>query len=149
MTISVWLYLKSGGDTYKRIVDKSDGGAGTHGYTLWVDTRKLGFNVGGTYGWDVDDITAIDYDTWHHVVIVNDQIETRAYIDGIEEPGAIYAGSHLTPSNDLANMRIGSWNHSTGREFMGTLDEVRIYNRALSASEIYKLYKLGTVQILQ
>jgi hypothetical protein len=33
-------------------------------------------------------------------------------------------------------MRIGTWNHSTGREFNGKIGAVRIYNRVLSAAEI-------------
>jgi len=34
-----------------------------------------------------------------------------------------------------------------GQYFSGTIDDVRIYNRALSAAEVKQLYKLGTVHI--
>ena len=34
-----------------------------------------------------------------------------------------------------------------GAYFTGTIDDVRIYNRALSAAEVQQLYKLGTVLV--
>ncbi len=37
-------------------------------------------------------------------------------------------------------MRVGTWNHATGRELEGSLDDLRISGRALSEEEIIALY---------
>jgi hypothetical protein len=66
------------------------------------------------------------------------------YIDGtaISTTNSI-AGTVSNISNSL-NVNIG-WDsaHSSGRNFVGSLDEVRIYNRVLSATEIQQLYNMG------
>jgi hypothetical protein len=38
-------------------------------------------------------------------------------------------------------MRIGKDYYSTARNFIGKIDQARVFNRALSASEVLKLYK--------
>ena len=55
-------------------------------------------------------------------------------------------GSTPGLSNANANFLVGL--HKSGaQEWDGLLDDVRIYNRALSPAEIQQLYKLGTVII--
>ncbi|MFZ3031617.1 MAG: LamG domain-containing protein [Candidatus Moraniibacteriota bacterium] len=61
------------------------------------------------------------------------------YMDGV----AVSSGSTGTPASNGATTYIG--NRSTGdRTFDGSIDEVRIYNRALSAGEIQSLYTQGS-----
>jgi len=38
--------------------------------------------------------------------------------------------------NVSTSARLGSWNHATARELNGGLGEIRVYNRALSATEV-------------
>ena len=44
-------------------------------------------------------------------------------------------------------MRIGNWNFSPGRVFLGLLDDIRIFNNALTQEEIDQLMTPGTENI--
>ena len=53
-------------------------------------------------------------------------------------------GSDVTPEtiSDANNFYVGRWN-GDARLFKGLIDDVRIYDRALSAAEVQTLYNLG------
>ena len=74
---------------------------------------------------------------WYHVALTSDGTITTIYLDGVVGPTTGLT-TFTTFSPVLA---IG------GRDnllfFNGTIDDVRIYNRALSAAEVTQLYKLG------
>jgi hypothetical protein len=76
---------------------------------------------------------------WHLIAWSYDGTAVKTYVDGILVVKTICSGGYL-PTN--APIEIGHfWNTPTDtRYFSGTLDEVRIYNRALSDSEILALY---------
>ncbi len=77
--------------------------------------------------------------SWQHVVFTYDGSALRGYLNGSAIGVPLEQG---TPSvSDI--MAIGAWyNGSGGYEdfFSGSLDDVRVYNRALSTSEISELY---------
>lgn len=146
LTIMAWINDLSGGDIYPRIVDKSTAGGGANGYAVWIYNQKIGYSVAGN-SWDSDDTTAISYGTWHHLAIVSNQTATTAYLDGVEKPGSYYSGSHATPPNAEANMRIGTWNHATAREWGGSLDEIVIHSRALGPEEISAAFDNGAYRL--
>jgi len=74
-----------------------------------------------------------------HVVLVHNSTDTAAYVNGIYKPGGYSSGSHELPPDTTANLRIGTW-YTTGREWNGSMDEIRIYSRALSPAEIKASY---------
>ena len=79
---------------------------------------------------------------WHNVVAENNGNLTTVYVDG-----ASVVSYSETISSDLSAVTdvstIGSQFNGTSL-FGGTIDDVRIYNRALSASEVKQLYLMGT-----
>ena len=79
---------------------------------------------------------------WYHVVGTADGVEVRIYIDGVAQGTATpYTG---VIDKDTEPVWIGT--DSTGGihgPFNGSIDDVRVYNRALSATEITQLYNLG------
>ena len=79
---------------------------------------------------------------WHHVVVVIlDNSNAALYLDGVlEEDDTTPSGAWDTDSN--ANLYIGG-RADTGGDFNGSIDEVLIYNRSLSADEIKQLYIKG------
>jgi hypothetical protein len=56
------------------------------------------------------------------------------------------SGSRITDAGN--NLLIGDVADGD-RAYKGVIDDVRIYNRALSPTEIQQLYNLGTVRITQ
>jgi len=79
---------------------------------------------------------------WQHVAVTWTQGGTvTLYLNG-EGTSSSYAGGTL---NDTEPLRIGASSPSLGNYFDGIIDEVRIYNRALSEPEIQTLYNGGEV----
>ena len=87
---------------------------------------------------------------WYHLVAVYDPATSprgKIYINGILQSNAASAdGEHIVSSG--SNLYIGSQNRATpyygGRTlFNGVIDEVKIYNKALTVSEIQNEYNGG------
>jgi uncharacterized protein (TIGR02145 family) len=72
--------------------------------------------------------------TWHHVLFTfKKDVETSLFLDGKK------VGSNSSRFNiNFTNMRIGS--EFTGRYWNGSLDDIAIWNRALTPEEIEKLF---------
>jgi hypothetical protein len=70
--------------------------------------------------------------TWTHVATTFDGSTLRLFVNGTQVSSRAVSGSMIQSTNPL---RIGG-NAVWGEYFSGLIDEVRIYNRALTASEI-------------
>jgi Concanavalin A-like lectin/glucanases superfamily len=77
---------------------------------------------------------------WYHLAIVRSGLDFSMYVNGSLSAEITVTnsfplvGNYLQVGNDLSNTYGGAYFH-------GNLDELRIYNRALSASEIQTLYQ--------
>ncbi|MBN1654913.1 MAG: LamG domain-containing protein [Deltaproteobacteria bacterium] len=74
---------------------------------------------------------------WYHVVGTYDGSQARIYIDGNLANSMLCSGPIPINSYDVG---IGENTEWTERHWPGQLDEVQIYNRALSAKEIQTIY---------
>jgi hypothetical protein len=73
---------------------------------------------------------------WHHVVALQEVgVSARIYVDGVPAKAAVAAGNLLTTTAPLV---IGGFHNGTGpaQTFNGWLDELQIYDRAISDAEI-------------
>ena len=102
---------------------------------------RVGLDPSGGYLYVNDNLAD---DSWHHVVAVilkgdppNLHDHAKLYVDGA--PAAIHDIGLL----DLWPLDTGDKEEVTiGRGFLGLIDEVRLYDRALSGKEIKQLFKL-------
>ena len=80
------------------------------------------------------------YPSWHHVAVVGRANGLFLYIDGqqVAGPSAAPAGN-FGSSAFTVNIGGGGIYDATGNWFRGQMDDVRIYNRALTAEEIKAL----------
>jgi len=83
---------------------------------------------------------------WHHAMLTWGSGSYVVYLDGI----AIKTGSYSGLSNIASCSTIGAFNDVCSGSptigsspFIGSIDDVRIYNRALSAREVKQLYDMG------
>jgi hypothetical protein len=80
---------------------------------------------------------------WHHAVAVRDKISDTItlYIDGIFEAQA----SAGTNKDILWPLRVGNdFRGAPGIPFNGLIDDIRVYNRALSQEEVKVVYEATT-----
>jgi hypothetical protein len=85
--------------------------------------------------------TKVNDDEWHHVAVVleddgsPDIEETKLYVDGVLETTGDSADEPINTIEDM-DVTIGQNPHASDRWFDGLLDDLRIYNHALSEVEI-------------
>jgi hypothetical protein len=89
-------------------------------------------------------LSSQDYDDnkWHHMVgVYNSSTDRILYIDGVS---VATSNTSVTYSGLVDNVTVGRWGDSTPDSyFPGNLDDARIYNRGLTATEIQQLYNQG------
>ena len=96
-----------------------------------------GFYDGGTYrGFTAPGALALG--TWYHLAAVFDDTGNtyKVYINGVE---VLNTGAAWVPQVQVGNLYIGTLEASI-QFFTGALDEIRLYNRALTAGEIGDIY---------
>jgi len=77
---------------------------------------------------------------WHHIGLVWDRSYRYLYVDGIEAAGDTKALAPLKASD--GGLYIGAGKTLEAASFFpGLIDDVRIYNRALSAEDIEELVR--------
>jgi uncharacterized repeat protein (TIGR02543 family) len=147
LTIEAWLKT-SGTADYARIVSKYYYNPGTPGNN---NGYGFGFDTGGTMRCDIGDgsgsyayalnSTVVADGRWHHAAVVFSPSQATVYVDGV-------AGTPVTLNGFAPNttepLYLGQDPAAAGRFYTGLLDEVSIYNRALSASEVQAIYNAGS-----
>jgi hypothetical protein len=131
-TISAWIKTSNAGSSYRGIVVKQNA------YGMFLQDNIFGVYDWGTTTWKTTGRNLADGD-WHHVAVTFSSGiggGTIFYIDGVQNGTTI-----ITISSQSEGVTIGSGdNPANGQAFTGLIDEARIYNRSLSASEVYELY---------
>lgn len=83
----------------------------------------------------------IPYGLWSHVALVYDAGTVLLYVNGEVIDNYYGAGPVGDAQRTRNTLRIGSQENSrAGRFFMGTIDDVRVYNRALRPEQISRIY---------
>ena len=79
---------------------------------------------------------------WYHVAGTWDGKDSRIYINGRLEDRQTGQGT-LTPVSTQASIGRGEQNFVTANPFSGRIDDVRIYDQALSSEQIAEIYRNG------
>ncbi|MEW6102290.1 MAG: DUF2341 domain-containing protein, partial [bacterium] len=127
-TVEVWMYPK-GTENYRTVLSKWEGG----GWEWWFVGNKLQFtSSGGT----IETNKVFSPNQWYHIAISANGANTGVYVNGvIDNTGNIGSIDTAGKRFQIATTNVGQY------FFNGTIDEPRIYNRALSASEIRAHYE--------
>ena len=83
---------------------------------------------------------------WIHMAGTYDGSIMRLYIDGVEIGTQALSGSIRVDDNPvtIGGEENGSTPQVVDGEFAGLIDEVRIYNRALDATEVFEVFELDS-----
>lgn len=131
-TITAWIDPPSIPLITARIIDKSTTGYAVNGYG--VDLGMDLYMNGATFGFGGSPPTG----QWTFITITFFSASSTS----LYENGSLVKTDAVTSTipSATANMSIGAWNTDNARDFLGSIDDVRIYNRALSPAEIMALY---------
>lgn len=137
-TLEAWIVGDPAMEGYGRIIDKGY----ASGYALGNQsgTRKIMFEyLRGP--WLVTKSDVID-NTWHHIAVVKAGTTATIYADGKAENSVTVSSA---AENNTLPLFIG-YNPGEGQQghWKGFIDEVRLYTRALSATEIQSDAGAGT-----
>jgi len=89
----------------------------------------------------------VDLEEWHHILVIHDNTENKLYINNtlVQSNSVSNSNVLLTYLASPQNLAIGRHNYNGPDPgyFSGLLDDIHIYNRALSVTEIDSLYHEG------
>ncbi len=140
ITISAWIRPTDITTLSYVEIMRQESGASRKLFSFQINGTQLtlGLNTAGAY-WETDFPITPSYFTdgnWHHVLYTYDGSFARLYVDGTLNNSQTHTGAIAVSG---ANLYIGST--GGGSEFYkGDMDDVRIYNRALSADEVRQLW---------
>jgi hypothetical protein len=141
LTVMAWINTTQSAGAYPAMIAKYQGGQ-AHGYALALDTGRFTpwYYVDGNN--HVEELTGGQLDglfvadgRWHHLAYVVGSTNAQIYIDGTlmnELPWVGTAG----PATTTEPLLFGRYNGGSGQAFAGQLDEVSIWNRALTETEV-------------
>lgn len=142
-TVTAWVYRTGSGSNGGNNILSGD--ANTGGHAFWApDAYSNMLSAGHNGQWNtVQDNVALGLNTWYFVSLTFDYSIGKMVL---YKNGAA-VDSATVPSGDEnvtdATISVGSFGASNGYMWMGTIDDPRIYKRALSGYQIWALYSEG------
>ena len=148
-TIAAWVKSTATGD--RTIFDIGDGATAQNFVSFFVNNGKLTLSIldGNAQVLITASTASINDGNWHQVAFTVNGSGNQLYIDGAAAARTFTAGSSSTTTfisalNSTINTTIGAFNDGAiNGEFLGTLDDVRVYNRALTGADVTELYELS------
>jgi len=143
ITVAAWVNV-SGDGGERSIVDNWEHAGHGLAYNLYEQNKfHLGIHINGAYRLAFSD-ELVQQDKWYHVAGTYDGAKGYLFVDGVKQADFISVSGSIT--NSTLPLLIGA-NPDSGnppdKVFNGTIDDVRIYDRALTASEIEAMYEAG------
>ncbi|MDD4931079.1 MAG: LamG domain-containing protein [Candidatus Colwellbacteria bacterium] len=138
-TFAFWIYPTGYGEaSAARIIDKSTDTGCTNGYFVYMSsTNKFIASANAGSATSASD-NSITMNAWNFITATMSSSGKKVYVNGKEVTSA--AGGTVLPPDVAGEVRIGNRSGFTDRTFVGRIDDSRMYNRVLSASEVRSLY---------
>ena len=147
-SVSVWLQQNSSSLT-EVIISKSLAGVNSSGWFIALESPNwLQFQAAPNFEVNSPAIIRPPLNEWHHATFTFTRSTGLccSYLDGVLVDNRT---KNYSSSVSPRNITIGAQEYVNPGQysyfFSGQLDDIRIYNRALSASEIQKLYSMATI----
>lgn len=158
-SVAMWVYCETAispttgvtetlfNGTYKR----SSNPANEMGFRVFRGgtTGQFGFYMATTTNTDEDLLsnTLLETDRWYHLVAVRNGTTQSVYIDGQEDASRTCSPDPIKYTSSVSDIGVHIGAGTEGApprfHFQGTIDEVSLFDRALSLQEIQQLYTDG------
>jgi hypothetical protein len=146
LTIAGWFKMDSlptqnysifGKEQAYRIIITNNG----NGHLVVATKNNPWYSPGTTVSWDWS--PPVVPNQWYHVVGIYDGSYLKIYLNGVLQGTSAEPISGVIENTSFP-FTIGNAQASTIESFKGTLDDVRVYDRALSITEVGDLYALSS-----
>ncbi|MEE8302485.1 MAG: LamG domain-containing protein, partial [Candidatus Tectomicrobia bacterium] len=151
VSVETWVFSSGAEGNYQGVINKGyhangpfelrmtrQGGSGDV-FLHCASDHAIFFDVTTTQGLQFA-AACLTKNVWHHVAGMYDGTEVRLYLDGELAETRFHGGTLI--QNDLP-VSIG-WNGLFGEYWSGLIDEVSIYDRALSSAEVQSIFNAGS-----
>jgi len=137
-SIETWYRQDTASATAETIIHK--GAPANYGLGTWGGFLLFGFT--DTTGTDVNIYSSASYadGSWHHIVGVYDGTDLSLYVDGSLVATSSTGGA--VPATNTSPIHIGAY-LGASLNFTGELDQLRLFDGALSTSEVVDLFDDG------
>src|SRR5262249_32943187 len=131
MTLEAWVNPSNVSSAWRDVIYK-----GNDNFYMEGTSNNNSFPAGGaTWSgahWTIYGTAALPANSWSYVAVTYDGGSLRLYLNGTQVASKAQTGNLITSTNPL---QIGG-DSQYGQFFQGTIDEVRVYNVALTATQI-------------
>ena len=140
MSISGWFTVGAFDKSWQALIAKGEQSA----YRVARRGGGAAVAYAGGVGEGADDAPAVDDGGWHHFVAISDasaaDFGTAIYIDGV-----MYGVQATAPAleAETTNLYIGENPEALNRQWIGSIDDIGIWDRVLSSDEVSALYNGG------
>ncbi|MHC4623988.1 MAG: LamG domain-containing protein, partial [Planctomycetota bacterium] len=149
VSASAWVYYSTNQNSGRVVVKGADN---KETYSLEIDDDEASFHVRDANNKLFGSTNGVWRNEWVHLggTFDGDSNTLRCYVNGelvgkpAEKTNVTFVTKGGTLSQDPCNLAIGNRPDANNREFEGTIDDVRVYDYALSASEVRYLATDGT-----
>lgn len=138
-SVALWLRVEGGAGSYRSAISSRNvSGSNCYGYIIYANSsNKLEFWMGDSTAFKKVTGPSYTLNAWHHCTATYNGTNMYFYVDGTK-----YGPTAATLSaNTTRELRIAAGQNegAINYEFNGPIDDVRIYNRALTETEASKL----------
>lgn len=142
-TIMLWVNIAANTSNWDMPIAKK---TGSYGWNFELGNGNWNFFLqSGTTSYSNSIFVGTGTAIWKHLSVVIDKINTAgtitAFVNGVQvDTDSVFIGSLENNDNLILGMNSGLNNYKLN----GNIDDVRIYNRALSNAEVYQVFSEGS-----
>ncbi len=157
-SLSVWINPPNSNQA-GYIIGKREAGSPYHQYSMFagyingagglVSSKKIGLffyaGDGAANAQSMYTTNDVFDGQWHHVSATRSGLTIHIYVDGVDQPLTVVSNTMIVNVTNTGNLTMGRNNDIV--YYNGKLDDVRVYNRALSSNEVMAIYQAGTPHV--
>jgi uncharacterized repeat protein (TIGR01451 family) len=155
LSIDAWIRTTGTTDILPIVDKRATVGNLPRGYTLFLFNGRLAFQLADAVGTGFTNYisnASVNDGNWHHVAVTVQRTggspSLILYVDGMPAPGGTFTNPRTGNLTNTAQLWIGRRIPVPGaqaaRYFIGDIDEVELFNRALSQQEIQAIFQAGS-----
>jgi hypothetical protein len=141
-TIALWVYPTQTKTDFQPLIVKEDSAGNNRNYGLFIEPNSMQIRY-AVWGSDcatkfaASGVGQLALNTWNHIVFTYDASVEKLYLNGVLDSSNAAAAGSLCQAAVPVKLGMES---SAFQPFSGMLDDVHIYNQALSTAAVSNLY---------